>query len=106
LVLALPIAALAGLVSFLSPCVLPLVPGYLGYVTGLSAAQVAAGHRGRVLAGTALFVAGFSVVFVAYGLLFGTLAELLIRHGGTIMRGLGVVVIVLGLVFAGWLPGL
>ena len=54
--LALPIAALAGLVSFLSPCVLPLAPGYLGYVSGLSGASVEDTKRGRMLLGTSLFV--------------------------------------------------
>ncbi|TDE10885.1 cytochrome c biogenesis CcdA family protein [Jiangella asiatica] len=106
LALAIPVAALAGLVSFLSPCVLPLVPGYLGYVTGLSGAELAAGRRGRVLLGVCLFILGFTVVFVSYGLLFGGLGSLLLEHGDVITRVLGVVTIVLGLLFAGWLPGL
>ncbi|PZF83129.1 cytochrome c biogenesis CcdA family protein [Jiangella anatolica] len=106
LALAVPVAALAGLVSFLSPCVLPLVPGYLGYVTGLSGAELAAGRRGRLVLGVLLFVLGFSVVFVSYGLLFGGLGTLLLEHGETITRVLGVVTIGLGLLFAGWLPGL
>lgn len=106
LALAIPIAALAGLVSFLSPCVLPLVPGYLGYVTGLSGAELASGRRGRLLLGVGLFVLGFSLVFVSYGLLFGGLGSLLLEHSETIMRVLGVVTIGLGLLFAGWLPGL
>jgi cytochrome c-type biogenesis protein len=74
LVLALPLALAAGLVSFLSPCVLPLVPGYLSYVTGLSAAEVfdeAAQRRGRLLLGALLFVTGFTVVFVSAGVLLG-----------------------------------
>ncbi|WP_298330033.1 cytochrome c biogenesis protein CcdA [Haloactinopolyspora sp.] len=106
LALALPVAALAGLVSFLSPCVIPLVPGYLGYVTGLSGAELRAAHRGRVLLGTALFVLGFSVVFVSYGVLFGGLGRVFVQHGDVITRVMGVVTIVLGLIFAGWLPGL
>ncbi len=106
LALAVPVAALAGLVSFLSPCVLPLVPGYLGYVTGLSGAELASGRRGRLVLGVLLFVLGFSVVFVSYGLLFGGLGSLLLEHSETIMRVLGVVTIGLGLLFAGWLPGL
>lgn len=106
LALAVPVAALAGLVSFLSPCVLPLVPGYLGYVTGLSGAELASGRRGRLVLGVLLFVLGFSVVFVSYGLLFGGLGTLLLEHSETIMRVLGVVTIGLGLLFAGWLPGL
>ncbi|WP_116946924.1 cytochrome c biogenesis CcdA family protein [Jiangella endophytica] len=106
LALAVPVAALAGLVSFLSPCVLPLVPGYLGYVTGLSGAELASGRRGRLVLGVLLFILGFSVVFVSYGLLFGGLGTLLLEHSDTIMRVMGVVTIGLGLLFAGWLPGL
>src|SRR5450755_4237105 len=76
LVLALPIAAIAGLVSFLSPCVLPLVPGYLSYVTGMSGADVtsaddARANRRRMLAGSSLFVLGFTLVFLLEGVLFG-----------------------------------
>lgn len=106
LALAVPVAALAGLVSFLSPCVLPLVPGYLGYVTGLSGAELASGRRGRLVLGVLLFVLGFSVVFVSYGLLFGGLGSLLLEYSDPIMRVMGVVTIGLGLLFAGWLPGL
>jgi len=110
LAFAVPIAALAGLVSFLSPCVVPLVPGYLSYVTGLSGAELAgrAGdvRRSRVLVGTALFVLGFTAVFVSYGLLFGSLGASLREHQDVIVRVLGVLTIVLGLAFAGWLPGL
>lgn len=106
LALAVPVAALAGLVSFLSPCVLPLVPGYLGYVTGLSGAELAAGRRARVVLGTSLFVLGFSVVFVSYGLLFGGIGGALRANADVIVRVMGVVTIGLGLLFAGWLPGL
>ena len=106
LALALPVAALAGLVSFLSPCVIPLVPGYLGYVTGLSGAELHGGRRGRVVLGTALFVLGFSAVFVSYGVLFGGLGAVFTEHGDVITRVMGLVTIVLGLLFAGWLPGL
>src|SRR5688500_11470352 len=66
LVLAIAVAALAGLASFLSPCILPLVPGYLSYVTGLAGADLDSGQRrGRVLAGTGLFIVGFAAVFVS-----------------------------------------
>jgi cytochrome c-type biogenesis protein len=106
LLLALPIALLAGLVSFLSPCVVPLVPGYLSYVTGLSGADLEASRRGRVLLGTGLFVLGFTVVFVSYGVLFGRLGAVLLEHIDPITRVLGAVTIGLGLLFAGWLPGL
>lgn len=115
LLLALPLAALAGLVSFASPCVLPLVPAYLSYVSGLpvAPAEESAGstlvrtrQTSRVLAGTLLFVAGFTVVFVSYGALFGGLGSLLVEYSDPITRVLGVVTIVVGLAFGGWLPGL
>jgi len=120
-VVAALVAAVAGLVSFLSPCVLPLVPGYLSYVGGLSGTEAAAptgdGNpgdgavatrrrvRSRTVLGAMLFVLGFTVVFVAYGVLFGRLGGLLIEHQRLLERVLGVVVILLGLAFLGWLPG-
>ena len=111
LLLAVPIALAAGLVSFLSPCVLPLVPGYLSYVTGLTGADLAeaqagTAHRSRVLVGSALFVLGFSVVFVLVGALFGGIGGVLLDHLETVTRVLGVVTIVLGLAFMGLVPGL
>ncbi|NED56824.1 cytochrome c biogenesis protein CcdA, partial [Micromonospora aurantiaca] len=106
LVAAAPLAALAGLVSFASPCVLPLVPGYLSYVTGMSGADLAEQRRGRLLAGALLFIAGFSVVFVSYGVLFGGLGRWLLEYQDTITRVLGVVTIVFGLAFMGLVPGL
>src|SRR6516225_7218806 len=133
LILALPVAAAAGAVTFLSPCCLPLVPGYLSFVTGMAgaggpasgpvppaapAAAVADGSgvavaapplpaaatappRGRVVAGTALFVLGFSVVFVAYGAALGGLGHLLTGHARLLTRILGVLTILFGL---GWTP--
>ena len=119
LLVAALVAALVGLISFLSPCVLPLVPGYLSYVTGLSGVDAAgtppaesgtvltaAPPRMRVVAGAALFVLGFTAVFVAYGVLFGRLGALLAEHQRTLERVLGVVVVLLGLTFLGVLPGL
>jgi cytochrome c-type biogenesis protein len=129
MVLAIPVAALAGLVSFLSPCVLPLVPAYLSYVTGLSAADLAAdrpsvsdgpgatvavearpsyppGHRrGRVLLGSVLFVAGFSAVFVLFGAFFGFAGAHLEAHTVVVDRIAGGVAVVMGLAFMGLLPG-
>lgn len=102
LVLALPIAVAAGLVSFLSPCVLPLVPGYLSYVTGMSADP----KRGRMVAGIGLFVLGFATVFVLGGALFGGLGAAMLGNAGVITRVLGVLTVVLGLAFMGALPGL
>lgn len=103
---ALPVAALAGLVSFVSPCVLPLVPGYLSYVTGLSGTDLAEQRRWRLVAGGALFVLGFSLVFVAYGLAFGGLGRWLVEYRDPITRVLGVITIVFGLAFMGLIPGL
>jgi len=115
LLLALPVAVLAGLVSFASPCVLPLLPGYLGFLGGMAgqgaaasaataapaASAVAAPRRRRLLLGVVLFVAGFTAVFVAYGALFGTLGQALAQHQTTITRWLGVVVVLMGLAFLG-----
>lgn len=128
MLLAVPLAVIAGLVSFASPCVLPLVPGYLGFVSGMAGGLAAAGpapgavqarpaagggagaptlarvRRGRLMLGVGLFVAGFTVVFVVFGVLAGTAGQALLRHADLITRVLGVVVVVMGLVFAGWLP--
>ncbi|GGO94142.1 cytochrome C biogenesis protein CcdA [Nocardioides phosphati] len=109
LLLALPVALLAGLISFFSPCCLPLLPGYLSYATGLSGAEIASGgdvRRGRMLLGSLLFVLGFTAVFVPLGMAAGALGEVgtqLNVHRRTLMVVLGVVVIVLGLFFAGLL---
>jgi cytochrome c-type biogenesis protein len=100
-----PVAALAGLVSFASPCVLPLVPGYLGYVTGLTGVELERQRRSRVVAGAALFVLGFSVVFVAIGTAFGSLGAFLQAQRVDLTQWLGAGVVVLGLVFLGVLPG-
>ncbi|WP_426242617.1 cytochrome c biogenesis CcdA family protein [Nocardioides sp. LHG3406-4] len=110
LLLALPVALVAGLVSFFSPCVIPLLPGYLSYATGLSGADLAGGeadrHRGRMLLGSVLFVLGFSAVFVAIGTLSGALGYWLIDYQRQITVVLGSLTIVLGLAFAGLVPGL
>jgi len=95
--LAIPLALLAGLVSFASPCVLPLVPGYLGYVTGSSGG----GSRWRPVIGVSLFILGFALVFVAYGAAFGSVGGWLIRWQDPLTRILGAVVILMGLVFIG-----
>jgi cytochrome c-type biogenesis protein len=135
LLVALPVAAVAGLVSFLSPCVLPLVPGYLSFVTGLSGEQLAAARvaacsaagaaalpeggsdtlvrtaapaarRGRVLVGTVLFVLGFSAVFVTSGALFGSLGSVLALHQDVVDVVLGALTIAMGLAFLGLVPRL
>ena len=104
LLLAVPVALVAGLVSFFSPCVIPLLPGYLSYATGLSGADLGSARRGRMLAGSLLFVAGFTVVFVILGYAAGAVGAWLVEWRQTLSFILGVLLIVLGLAFAGWLP--
>ena len=108
LIVALSIAFAAGIVAFLSPCVLPLAPGYVSYVTGLTGAELAdpTGRRGRVLLGSLLFVLGFSIVFVSYGVAFGSIGSVLLQYQEPINRVLGVIVILMGLVFIGVIPGM
>ena len=105
LILAIPVAAAAGAVTFLSPCCLPLVPGYMSYITGMSGAgapaRPAALAKGRAVAGTALFVLGFSFVFATYGFALGGLGALLRAHDRGLTQILGGITIVLGLLFAG-----
>jgi cytochrome c-type biogenesis protein len=108
LILAMPVAAAAGAITFLSPCCLPLIPGYLSYVTGMSGADAqqsgpstAPASRGRTVAGTALLVLGFSALFAAYGAAFGGLGQLLLTHQRGLIQVLGGVTILLGLLFAG-----
>ena len=106
LLLALPVAAVAGLVSFFSPCVVPLLPGYLSYATGLSGADLEQARRGRMVLGSALFVLGFTFVFVVLGTLSGALGDLLWEYMTPITRVLGVVTILVGLAFLGLVPWL
>jgi cytochrome c-type biogenesis protein len=129
LVLAVAVSLVAGLVSFLSPCVLPLVPGYLSYVTGLAGAdldaalgrpsqadQPSAGgtavalarpvRTGRILSGTALFIAGFSAVFITTGVLAAAIGQSLQRHARAVEVVVGALIVVLGLAFLGLVPGL
>jgi cytochrome c-type biogenesis protein len=110
LLLAIPVAAAAGAVTFLSPCCLPLVPGYLSYATGMSGADATsaqagspggAATRARTLAGTSLFVLGFSAVFATYGTLLGGVGQLLRTHDQGLTQVLGGFTILLGLLFAG-----
>jgi cytochrome c-type biogenesis protein len=120
LLVAAGVAALVGLISFASPCVLPLVPGYLAYVSGLvgtgapadepgsggtaTAVRTAVSPRTRMVLGAVLFVLGFTVVFVAFGTAFGGLGRLLLQHADLLNRIFGVITILVGLAFLGWLP--
>jgi cytochrome c-type biogenesis protein len=98
LIAAFPVAFTAGLISFLSPCILPLVPGYLSFAAGFSL------NRGKVFLGSILFVLGFSVVFVSFGAIFGGLGNQLVANEDLISRVLGVITIFLGFVFLGKFP--
>ena len=98
LLTAFPIAILAGLISFISPCVLPLVPGYLSFAAGFSRS------RGRVFLGSILFVLGFSALFISYGALFGELGARIATNEDVITRVLGLLTILMGVIFLGAFP--
>ncbi len=98
LLTAFPIAVLAGVISFVSPCVLPLVPGYLSFAAGFSQS------RGKVFLGSLLFVAGFSALFISYGALFGELGARIATNEKDITRILGVITILMGVIFLGVFP--
>jgi cytochrome c-type biogenesis protein len=98
------VAIVAGLVSFFSPCVVPLLPGYLSYATGLSGADLESARRGRMVLGSSLFVLGFSAVFVAMGTASGALGDWLIVYSREISVVLGVFTILVGIAFLGLVP--
>lgn len=98
LIFALPIALLVGLLSFLSPCVLPLVPGYVAYATGFSAS------KGRVLLGSSLFVLGFTFIFTSFGLAFGGLGGQILGKEELLTKILGGFTILMGALFLGLFP--
>jgi cytochrome c-type biogenesis protein len=95
---AFPLAVIAGLISFISPCVLPLVPGYLAFAAGFS------NTRGKVFLGSVLFVLGFSALYVSYGALFGQLGSEVAANEEIITRVLGVLTILMGVIFLGAFP--
>ena len=95
LLVAMSVAAIAGLVSFFSPCVIPLVPGYLSYASGMSDVK----SRSRVFLGSVLFVSGFTFLFVSYGVLFGGLGSKIAENSRPISIALGLLTISLGVIF-------
>ncbi|MDQ6641794.1 MAG: cytochrome c biogenesis protein CcdA [Actinomycetota bacterium] len=106
LLLAVPVAMIAGLVSFFSPCVVPLLPGYLSYATGLSGADLESARRGRMVLGGLLFVLGFSVIYVLLGAAVGGIGVWLFAYQRQLAIALGVLTILLGLAFMGAVPWL
>lgn len=106
LLLGIGVAAIAGLVSFLSPCILPLAPGYLAYVTGLTGSDPAGRARGRVVAGSLLFVAGFGAVFITMGVIAGSAGQLLREHQRALEIAGGVLLLVFAAALLGAIPGL
>ena len=121
LLVAAAVAALVGLISFASPCVLPLVPGYLSYVAGLvgtgapaeasiggggtaTAVRTAVSPRTRMVLGALLFVLGFSLVFVTFATAFGGIGRLLLQHARVLDVVFGLITVLVGLAFLGKLP--
>jgi cytochrome c-type biogenesis protein len=112
LIIAVGVAALAGLVSFLSPCILPLVPGYLSYVTGMAGADLndalnrpTNAARGRIVLGTVGFIAGFTTVFITTTVILAHVGRTLLVHERTVQLIVGILIIVLGFAFLGLVPG-
>jgi len=95
LILALVVALIAGLISFFSPCVLPLVPGYLSYAAGMTDVK----SKGRVALGSILFVSGFSALFISYGALFGSLGSKISNNSHWLTILLGLLTIGMGIIF-------
>lgn len=104
LLAALPIAVAAGFVSFVSPCVLPLLPGYLAFLSGAAGSLEGRAGRGRVVIGAIAFIIGFAIVFVSLGALFGGFGSLLRDDQRTLSIVFGSITILLGMFFAGWWP--
>ena len=104
LLAAFPLAFAAGLVSFVSPCVLPLLPGYLAFLGGSASRVEGRSARGRTLLGSLAFILGFSAIFVSFGALFGQFGDTLKAHQRPLEIVFGLVTIVLGFFFAGWWP--
>ncbi len=101
LLLALPVAIAAGFVAFASPCVLPLVPGYLGYIGGFSGSSNTTRPTARLVVGVVLFILGFSAVFISFSIVFASLGAALISWVDVILRVAGLLLILMGFVFIG-----
>ncbi|MEY4322706.1 MAG: hypothetical protein RL410_487 [Actinomycetota bacterium] len=111
MLLAIPVAIAAGFLSFVSPCVLPLVPGYFSYITGLTDTELRASEtnvlqRSRIVVATIGFVAGFSFLFISYGLAFGQLGNWFLQNERIVSMVLGVLIIVMGAGYLGWIPAM
>lgn len=106
LLLAAAVAALAGIVAFLSPCVFPVVPGYLAYVSGIAGQREAKDRTGRLAIGALLFILGFTVIFMLMGGFVGAIGYTLKAYAVWINRIAGVLVILMGLLFIGLFPSL
>jgi cytochrome c-type biogenesis protein len=106
MLLAVPVATVAGMVSFASPCVIPLLPGYFAFLTGMTGASTGQRSKTVLLTGVGLFVLGFSVVFVLLGVAFGSLGVAVRPWLNVIIPLLGGVVVLMGLSFLGWIPGM
>lgn len=104
LLAAFPLAFAAGLVSFVSPCVLPLLPGYVAFLGGATGQAASTPGRGRAVVGSLAFTVGFAVVFVSFGALFGGLGSSLRTHQRELQAVFGVITVLLGMFFAGWWP--
>tara|TARA_B100000686_G_C16701493_1_gene923689 strand:- start:142 stop:858 length:717 start_codon:yes stop_codon:yes gene_type:complete len=98
----LSIAFLAGLISFLSPCVLPLIPGYISYISGLSFDQLTDGRKNLVLIRTILFTLGFSLVFIALGLTATFIGQFFLNNSNTLRIISGTIIILLSLQLIGF----
>jgi cytochrome c-type biogenesis protein len=101
LLLALPVAIAAGFVAFASPCVLPLVPGYIGYIGGFSGSSTTTRPTARLVVGVVLFILGFSAVFISFSIVFASLGATLISWVDVILRVAGLLLILMGFVFIG-----
>ena len=102
LFIAILISFSAGLISFLSPCVLPLVPGYLSFITGFGLNANKSIRKSKALIATLLFIAGFTFVFVCIGMFFGGIGGWFISYGRIIERIMGLFVIALGISYLGF----